>query len=117
MSITTLTRLKHIVDIGSKTDQWDVPYVVYLIKDALPQAGQEALKLWAVHVLDAYDDMTGKTSRWEPFLTNSGRGEICPNNGIRYSGKDRDDARITAADDVWKELPTAVKVELGPRPC
>jgi hypothetical protein len=71
--------------------------------------------VWAVRVLDAYDEKTGKQTRWEPFSSGSGDGEICPNNGIRYSGN-RETARLSAAVAVWSELPESVQKRIGARP-
>src|SRR6478752_804428 len=48
-----------------------------------------ALSLWARNVLSLYDKNTGKQTRWEPFSGSDEAGEICPNNGIRYSGNTR----------------------------
>jgi len=84
--------------------------------DKLEQAEAGARALWAVRVLDAHDDLTGKQTRWEPFsrvvpIT----GEICPNNGIRYSGT-RDSARLAAAEAVFPELPDAARAKLGEKP-
>ncbi len=73
---------------------------------------------WAVRVLDAYDlRVTGKVSRWEPFTGGTKiRGEYCPNNGIRYSGNTREEARLAAAQAVWPELSADVRAELGDCP-
>jgi hypothetical protein len=74
--------------------------------------------LWAIRVLDEHDDLTGKRTRWEPFTGRSisGPGEICPNDGIRYSGNSRAEASVSAARSVFRSLSSAASAALGECP-
>lgn len=86
------------------------------MSSAIAEHLREALQLaWAVRVLDAYDEKTGRQTRWETFSSCTGRGEICPNNGIRYSGN-QESARLSAAAAVWPELSKPVQARIGARP-
>lgn len=112
-------RLQYIAQVGSAPgSQWDARYVVRLVADVLARAEADARALWAVRVLDAYDlRNTGKQSRWEPFSGGTKIcGEYCPNNGVRYSGNTREEARLATARAVYFELPAEVRAELGECP-
>jgi hypothetical protein len=112
-------RLRFIAQAGTTpVSQWDARYVVGLVADVLARAEDDARALWAMRVLDAYDlRVTGKQSRWEPFSGGTKtRGECCPNNGIRYPGNTREEARLAAARAVYLDLPGDVRAELGECP-